>query len=86
MQSQPRDRGGTLLKGESRSDPLELAWTHGLVTLLQRLQLLAGFEANGFAGRDGHLGAGSRVAADSGLARSHVEDSESAQLDSLAMR
>jgi len=51
---------------------------------LQRLQLLAGFEAHGFPRRDGDFRAGARVAADAGLARTNVKDTESAQLDAFA--
>ncbi len=54
-------------------------------TLLQGLQLLAGLKAHRFAGRDGNLGAGARIAADAGLARAHVEDAEAAQLNALAV-
>ena len=53
--------------------------------LLQCLQLLARLEPDCFARRDGDFGSRSRVAADSGLARTHVEDAESPQLDSLAL-
>ena len=53
--------------------------------LLQGLQLLAGFEAHGFAGRNGDFRAGARIAADAGLARLHVEDAEAAQFDAVAV-
>jgi hypothetical protein len=52
--------------------------------LRQRLQPLAGFEAHHLAGRYGHCSAGARVAANTGFARAHVEDAESAELDALA--
>src|SRR5580698_6883604 len=55
-------------------------------TLLQRLQLLAGFETHRFAGRNSDLGASARVAADAGFAWTHVEDPEAAQLNALAVR
>ena len=46
--------------------------------LLDRLQLLAGLEADGFAGRNVDLSAGARVATDARLARPHGEDAEAA--------
>src|SRR5487761_2341554 len=52
--------------------------------LFERLQFLAGLKAHCLARRDRDLGAGTRVASDAGLARAHVEDSEAAQLNSLA--
>src|SRR5580704_3217006 len=55
-------------------------------TLLQRLQLLAGFETHCFAGRNSDLGTRARVAADAGFAWTHVEDPEAAQLNALAVR
>src|SRR5579871_2827218 len=67
---------GTTKSMHYRSGPL----------LLQRLQLLARFETHGFARRDSDLGAGTRVAADSGLAGSHVENAEATQLDALTLR
>src|SRR5580704_9030939 len=65
-----------------------LAYVRGTttLTLLQRLQLLAGFETHRFAGWNGDLGAGARVAADPGLAWADVEDAEAAQLDALTVR
>src|SRR5271156_1150560 len=56
------------------------------LTLLQRLQLLAGLEPHGLAGRDCDFGASARVAPDTSLARTNVEDAEAPQLDALAMR
>jgi len=50
---------------------------------LKRLQLFAGLEADGFSGLDIHLLAGTRIAADAGFARLHVEDAEAAQLDAF---
>ena len=52
--------------------------------LLDRLQFLAGLEADGLAGRNVDLGAGARVAANAGLARAHGEDAEAAQLNAIA--
>jgi dCTP deaminase len=51
----------------------------------ERLQFLAGLEAHRFAGRDADFLAGARIAADAGLARAHVEYTEAAQLNSLAL-
>src|SRR5262249_14395994 len=51
---------------------------------LERLQFLAGLEANGLAGRGAHLFAGARVEADASLAGLDVEDAETPQLDALA--
>ena len=45
------------------------------------LEFFAGLEAHGFAGRDFHFFAGARVAADAGLARLDVENTEPTQLD-----
>lgn len=53
--------------------------------LVQSLQFLAGFEANCFAGRDRHFGACSRIASDSGFARSNVEDAKSSKLDAVPL-
>ena|SRR5437588_13118580 len=55
------------------------------LTLLQRLQLLAGFESHGFARRDGHFSASARVTPDSRFARPDIEDAEASQLDAFAM-
>ncbi len=49
------------------------------------MQILAGFEADGFAGRNGDLGPGSGIAADPGFARLDGEDTEPAQLDAIAL-
>ena len=48
------------------------------------LQLLAGLEADGPAGRDAHFFAGAWVTADAALARLHLEDAEAPQLDPIA--
>jgi hypothetical protein len=54
--------------------------------LIDRLQLFARFETYGFAWWDAHLGASARIAADAGLARTDIEDSETPQFDSIALR
>ena len=56
----------------------------GILILFYRLQLLAGFEAHGFAGRNRNFGPGARIAANSCLARAHVENPKSAQLNAIA--
>ena len=48
------------------------------------LEFFAGFEADGFAGRDVDFFAGAGVAADTGLAGLDAEDAEAAELDALA--
>src|SRR5271166_3582414 len=58
----------------------------GTTRLLQGLQFLAGFEADGLAGRDRHFGASSRVTANAGLTRAHIEDTKAAKLDTLPLR
>src|SRR6185437_2054733 len=52
--------------------------------LLDRLQLFAGFESHGLAGRNGHFGAGARIASNAGFARANVEDAKAAELDAVA--
>ena len=47
------------------------------------MQFLARFEAYSLAGGDANLGAGSRIAADPGLAGAHTEDAKPAQFDAL---
>src|SRR5208282_830528 len=54
--------------------------------LVNRLQLLAGLEADGLAGRNGNFGAGARIPSNAGLARTHVEHAETAQLNAIAVR
>lgn len=49
------------------------------------MEFFAGFEADGFAWRDGYFRAGAWVAADAGLAGADIEDSEAAQLDALSV-
>jgi hypothetical protein len=48
------------------------------------VELLAGLEADGFAGGDGDFGAGAGVAAYSGFAGFDGEDTESAEFDAVA--
>jgi len=54
--------------------------------LFERVQVLAGFEANGAAGSNADLSASARIASNSGFAGSDVEDAEAAQLDAVAAR
>jgi hypothetical protein len=49
--------------------------------LLQRLQFLTRFETDGFAGRNSYFRPGTRIPANAGLARPHVEDSKTTQFD-----
>src|SRR5208283_6236259 len=51
---------------------------------VERLQLLARLEANGLPGRNGHFGAGARVASDARLAGPDREDAESTEFDAVA--
>src|SRR5215469_9981654 len=50
----------------------------------KRLQFLSRLEANCFTGRNIHLLAGARIAADASLARLDVEHAEASELDPLA--
>src|SRR6266404_2577247 len=52
--------------------------------LLDRLQFLAGLEANSLAGRDADFGARARIASDAGLARADVEHTKAAKLNAVA--
>jgi len=52
---------------------------------LERLQLLAWFEANRFARGDSDLSARTRIPANACLSRSHVKDAETAEFDSIAL-
>jgi hypothetical protein len=45
------------------------------------LEFFAGFEANGFAGRDVDFSAAAGIAADAGFARFDAEDAEAAEFD-----
>jgi hypothetical protein len=56
---------------------------HDANVISERLQFLAGLEAHSFAWRDADFLAGTRIAADAGLARAHVEYTEAAQLNSF---
>ena len=51
---------------------------------IDRLQFLAGLEADGLARRNRNFGAGARIASDAGLARAHVEHAKSAQFNAVA--
>jgi hypothetical protein len=53
--------------------------------LIDGLQLFARFKTHGFAGWNADLGSCARVAADTGLAGTHVEHSEAAQFDAIAL-
>ena len=53
--------------------------------LVYGLQLFARLEAHSLAGRDIDLSAGARVASNAGLARTHIKDSKSSQLNALAL-
>src|ERR1700730_1732076 len=53
--------------------------------LVDRLQLLAGLEANRLARRNRYLGAGARVAPYAGLARPHVKHSKASQFNAVAL-
>ena len=48
------------------------------------MKLLAGFEADSFAGSDADLGAGSRIAANAGFSSADAKNAKSAQFDALA--
>ena len=49
------------------------------------MKLFAGLEADGFSGGDGDFSTSPRVAADSGLSRTHIEDAEAAQFDPFSV-
>jgi hypothetical protein len=51
---------------------------------VEEVEVLAGLEADGFAGDDADLGAGAGVATDAGLAGLDGEDTEAAQLDAVS--
>jgi hypothetical protein len=72
-------RNGT----ETRSGFLPLSSFLSRFRGWKRLKFLAWFEADGAAGRDIHLLPGARIATNSRLARSDVEDAEAAQLDAF---
>jgi len=48
------------------------------------VEFFAWFEADSFAGGDGHFGAGPRIAADARFSRTHIEDAEATQFDAVA--
>lgn len=52
--------------------------------LVEQVEVLAGFEADGFTGGDGDFGTGAGVAADAGFAGFDGEDAKAAQLDAVA--
>jgi len=52
--------------------------------LLEQVKLFAGFEADGFSGRDGDFGACPRIASDAGLSRLYGEDAEATQFNAVA--
>src|SRR5579859_237563 len=58
----------------------------GKQLLVDRLQLLAGFEAYGLARRNADLSAGARVASDARLPRPDVEHAKAAQFNALTLR
>ena len=55
-----------------------------LVTLAERLKILARLETDGLTGRNGDLGAGAWIASDSGFAGLDGEDAKAAELDTIA--
>ena len=52
---------------------------------MQRLEFLAWFKPYRFAGRDGNLGAGSRVAADAGFSGLDGEDAKTAKFNAVTL-
>jgi hypothetical protein len=50
---------------------------------VEQVEFLAGLEADGLAGSDADLSAGSRVAADPGLAGANIENTKTAKLNAL---
>jgi hypothetical protein len=52
--------------------------------LAERLEVLAGLEANRLAGGDGDLGTRARISSDAGFARLDGKDTEAAELDTVA--
>src|SRR5271166_4249218 len=78
-QARPAQSHATVSAGSRCDDPYA-------ARLLDRLQFLAGFEADCLAGRNVDFRAGARVSPDAGLAWPHGEDAEAAQLDAIAVR
>lgn len=54
------------------------------VSLVEFVQVFAGFEADGSAGCDADFGSGARVAPDAGFAGPDVEDAETPELDAIS--
>jgi hypothetical protein len=54
-----------------------------LQLLLERLQILAGFEPYGFSWRDVHFRTGARITPDTGFPRLYREDAEASQLNPI---
>src|ERR1700733_14090102 len=52
---------------------------------IDRLQFLARFKAHSLPRRNGNLSPGARIASNAGFARTHVEHTESAQFDAVAL-
>ena len=50
------------------------------------LQFLSGLESNRLTGRNSYFGTGPRISPDTGFSGSDVEDSETAQLNPVAVR
>jgi hypothetical protein len=61
-----------------------IARANWLLQASEALQLFAGLEAHGFAGRYIHFFAGARIAANAGFSRLYGENSEAAQFNPLA--
>jgi hypothetical protein len=53
--------------------------------LLDGLELFARFEAHSFSRRNRNLSSGAGIAANTSLARTHIEDSETTQLNAIAV-
>ena len=53
--------------------------------LVEDVEVFAGFEADGFAGRDGDFGSGAGVAADACFAGLDGEDAKASELDAVAL-
>jgi hypothetical protein len=70
------------LPGRTRT--LEFRKWAGLTFLVQQVKLLAWLEADGFAGGDADLGAGSGITADTGLPGLDGEDAKAAKFDPVA--
>jgi hypothetical protein len=53
--------------------------------LIEDLEIFSGLKANSFAGSDGDLGTGARIASNAGFAGLDSEDAETAQFDAVAV-